>query len=826
MAIYTLHYVLFSLTKLINIRLLLDGSYELIWQPKFQLARLQLDNLKLEGNTTHHETAIYQLQTNSSVKSEESKFIYAQTLIFISSLVALILSSTLSLNWADRLREHRRYLLSSLASGFIFYSLYLYLINSISETSTVKESIILKLALIITIGLVVTGTSWAHALITTLADCFAINSCINSTETSRDARYMFITYLMIGTISSIFASLTICQLFITVPMIEVDTIGYVSLLLITGILILGLELLVLLIMTNDDDGRRCNHRELIQPDSKVIEGGEKTPILGNLWKSSLFRKLKLTLDASPLSGHKRQAYSYNTSLKALPPDILSVSIDCTEMGTEITKTVDDDEWDNSVDLFYIYPGFYRANCPANVTSKKTAIDNNSKQQHSRSLNLKQEADHQDGRQMSECYDKSKFCLYDDYVREDKALKQRRFTSSSLVSTTSTLQMSSGFARQDDGLYKGRRETKLHCCVRGENCGAGDTENKTNSSTLEILMTDGGSFGCQWAFMQNCLILTLIGSIYQANQFCLLVDYLRYLTRSAATSTTDQYNHLSLGTMINQHHSLSLPYDHHQQSSNILTNHSGHAIHSVLQQQQDQPDQFVTATIFKTKHLPIIVWAELLCASYIVQYIARVICLNYINSIALRFGAKKTLATILILALTLPCQFLLNVRIFNITSGSNDIDWLSQLAGMAGKTSTPPPPSTTTTTMISIDMQQIVVISQLMLIQFQIGLVGAASDYLITEFALQHSQQVSSYKQSRFIIEPHTTIQATIHGLLRGSFDLLGGALMSAIMLLMNLTSSQPFEHISLTWIIISIWPAVTLMILLVLLIVYQLELTA
>jgi len=235
-------------------------------------------------------------------------------------------------------------------------------------------------------------------------------------------------------------------------------------------------------------------------------------------------------------------------------------------------------------------------------------------------------------------------------------------------------------------------------------GASGQQDKRSLSAFEFLISDSDS-----KFVQQAAMLILIGSIYQANQLCFFSDYLHYL----AHDSPPKFRVCLLASM---------------------RNHSYHRLNLA--------------------HLACLVWIELVCASFLIQSTAKVVCLHYVNSLVFKLGTRMTLLITSLFTLTVPIFFALNYNL---------VEW---------------PYSN-----ISTQMRVTLVLLQLVFIQFQIGLIGSVMEFLINDLALQFSQQVASQQKSETSKSSKQSSHCQVHGLLSGSFNLLGAALMSAASLI-------------------------------------------
>lgn len=702
MAIYTLHYVLFSVTKIANLHLLLDEAQRVIRAPH------------IHSDATSHNATAQQLYNTSNPSyiihrdDDHNSFLRTHLALLITAIVSFLVATLRTLESADRTRNHRQHLLRALALSVCLHAVYLYTINTLA-TSTIPDDVklviptststthrnVMRYVHTIIASAMLAGIHYASAVINSLAEPMTVNLCLRSAK-SMGAHYQFITQLMIGALSLAVTSISLFEIAMAtdhLSSLHQDHLSFTNAVLTMGLVALGVELICLYLFTaaNDETSASsdCPSGDIFTAAShrnKELGSDDRHDLNKAVSKLFVWPKWQLVLhesyndaDASSTTSSTRD---FTKAIYSLHSDVLSISADCIKRSStalgEVARAVDDDEWDSSSNSFNEPSDVHKSQSyptkPLSVAAiKSLSIDSHTKlKARSRSNECK------DGLDM---FDRQKFSLYDDFGDTDRKLKaknpskkqQHTFVLSCPASSANITLSHANFDRDF-----GKRPGKF--------------------AALEIIL----SSDCVLAF--KLVMLILIGAIQQAIQLCSLSDYMHYLI------------HLS-------------PADFRL---SLLSN-TQPFLHQIEQ------------------HAPVVnqvlctLWLEFICASYLAQSSARILCLQKVNSIVIYLGQRRALACILCLCLTFPLQFLLNYQLVN------------------GKLLTD----------VLKDFRLSLVLGQLVVIYLQVGFASAIMDYLINDMTMQYSQASGR------------SHQCVVHGLFSGLHNQIGLAVACIVIIVMR-----------------------------------------
>lgn len=646
-AIFSVHYILFAVTKLINPHLLLDEWFRVLWSKSnhHQFSTLNLDYRSqiLNNQTTgEHENA-----------NMQASLFFTHSILFISFILTFIASYLKTVPNADTKNEHRHYFINSLTLSMIFSAFYLYSINTLADAQLYSGSFILKCIHTLLVILLITGLNWSMSNVGCIGDSLALNFCVQFSK-SLGVHYHFITYQLIAAFSLTFMSITLSEIYIaTLPYYNIN-LSYTNGVIIMSLVALSVELTCFYMFTTSSQEELVEKKHL---DEESSLNREKT---ATCWQP--VKKTWLVLGEWSSEGVESKAiYSLSDNKSNL--SMAAINMMQGNLG-EISHTVDEDE----VDLFYI----------SMAATKPT-------QELPR---LEKSCESATGCDRGDYFDASKFSLYDDF----RLKVDNRFNKLKPVSNR-TLHRTEHFVDKKNK----------------NSCG------KKRFNTFEILIISRDK-----KFMKHLAILTLLGCAYQANQLCFFSEYLNYLL-------------------------LNSPADFRR------------GLVSLIYPNVESSDVLVSVD---TSRVTNVLWMELVCLSFISQGVARIISLQYVNSLVKSLGARRVLLGLLITSSLISVQFFLNSLLIENSSMN-----------------------------LQNQVRAVIVIAHITLIQLQVGFVGSILDFLINELALEHSQQVANYRstkrQTRLEVEEPT--HCTVLGILNGFFYCIGGASLSALILLYEIS---------------------------------------
>lgn len=704
MAVYILHYILFSVTRITNLHLLLDESFQIIWGSRNFQSNSRISEKEFNYNSeinrtiepTQQTNIAYQdiipvdIQKNRRKYDDQEAFFYTHLILFASAILALLIGSLNTLNRADKAKKHRAHLLRAIGFSIVLSLLYLYTMNTLASGGQ-QATTILKLIHTLIVVCLLVGYQWSHAVINSLFDCLTVHFCIKQSNAIGGVHYHYLTHLIVAAFSAAMMSTTMCEIYLSLEANQ-TMVRYTNVSLLMIITALLTEFGCLKLFTTDNNEFAMGKT---YPEGKFMtsERASESNRIG--WKMWLFPKTILNIN-NGRPGSTKAIYSLSDNTKQhrdYHSNIWSLSAVNLMLSNETMRAADEEECNNSVELFYIYsPGFYNQNTNTELIKQNNKINN-------------------------PLYDRSKFSLYEDYNLADKELHRRaQINSSSSSSSTQSNQL---------GLDTNER------------CG------EKTMSTFQIL------FISDWSFIKQVGLLVLIGTIHQANQLCFFTDYLRFLVEKSPAEFR--------GSLINLVHAATTR------------------------------DKF--STYDEDINASQIIWIELMCACLLVQSLARAICLHYINTLVFKLGSKTTLLVLAIISLSIPVQFVFNYAFVR------DFTYLR----------------------LSSQTRVLLAMIQQVIIQIQIGSISALSEFIINDLSLYYTQHVVNYKSSKLaksdlIQDEEETSQSTVHGILSGSFNLMGTAVMSAAILLIRFFLLQ--NNSTLAEFSISIGPSLTILVLL------------
>lgn len=642
MAHFTLHYILFSVIKLINPHVLLTESFSLIWSSSQEVDNLIFNNqtsinngllINKRHNGTNH--------TESGQATSDFEFLYTHLGIYLISIATLITSSLNTLKRVDKQNNHREYLINSFGFGILFKIIYIYTINTIADSNIEAAPTSLKTIHTLVLFSLISGFQWSHSNIGAISDTLAVDYCMKHSK-PLGVHYNFINYLMFSTFGlAVFSVCLFDGYLIRASLVrKSDNLKFTNVLMTITLLCFILEFLCLLMFTDNNQEKKRDGMEL-----------------------KFSKNLKLPLNSNTLADYyyreraTKEVYSLNDNSIEFPISLFN-------QNHKFNAAVDEDE----VDLFYIH----------SIPSSR----GNDIQEDIAFQNTKDE------------FDRNKYSLYEDFCLESK--KERSFSPNLRIDSA-----------------------QVKICRRIDNLEVGRGFNKM--SALDILISG------DLEFIKKVVALSIIGAFYQANQICVLSEYILYIVHRSSKELEDYI--------------LS-----ETATSFISSNDFQHGLEGYLR-----------------AHLNCrIIWIELLCLSHLIQCSARIVCLQYVHSILTKFGMKNSLLGLLFACPLLIIQFTINYHLLQ-----NKILNLSD------------------------QYLTIAVTCQLMIIQIQIGFASALIDYVINDLTLQLTQLIKNLRAGSSELDhkrelANETVRCTVYGILSASFFHIGSVLMIASMLLVNL----------------------------------------
>lgn len=528
MVIFTLHYILFTVTKVANLHMILIDLYRTIWTNCSENDLGQEDKVYRNENVSLYDQ-------NSKKVSQEAEYIFTHVAMLQVSLAIFTISNLKSLSTTFDKHQCRSHLLNSISLSMLLQISYVYIINTLElgQRSSL-DSLHTVVCILIQIAL---GVSLSFT--NSLGDSLTVNHCINkSSNKTVGVHYHFITHLMIGAFSLALTSFIQLEMFSTITNCCQSHLAYTNSVSLLNIFSLLIELIALGALTESNDNEKINR----------INANESSRIF-----SFFGPRVKLRLDELTVA---KAVYSLTNSSNNLSRNILTISgkqmsLEEMKLGKTMCST-DEEEFHNTTRSDY---------CP------RLPIKH---------LNV---YDHRDPIEEIS-YDRTKFSLYDDY----------------------------SFKANPGNVTGTDRYDYLRSSIR--------RKSRRHPSLIEILIMR------DWTFMGHSILLILIGSIYQANQFCYMVDYLRYLVHESPS---------------------------HVRTGLARMSYSFNRIDSKFESAGDSS-------------IANIVWMELICLSFIAQSFARVVGLHFVNRLLLRLGPTYSLLVCLVISSTIPIHFIMNYKL--------------------------------------------------------------------------------------------------------------------------------------------------------------------
>lgn len=686
MAIYTLHYILFTVTKIINLHLLLDESFGVIWSNRHhQRSEISYSNetsFSRENQTSvsiiladsqtaahlweHQRVASNALQYQTGRQDE---FLYTHSILFITSLFAFLFGSIRSLNQADKTSAHRTCLLRTSAITITANLIYLYTINtlafsrdqSVSSPTTMK--CIHSLIVIVAFGVF----QWSQIVTGSLVDSLAVQFCIKQSRLASCVDYQFVTHLVVAAFSAALSSVTLCEIYLSFMTDYEAQTRYTNTALSMAIISSLIEFACLKLFTKGGD-ESLKIRPIEDRFEPAIKSDKKRSFLSLEFSTRWLPRTVLSMYDSGGSHNSTKA-TYTLSDNSKRPsnydaNIWSLSAVNLMRSNEMMRTINDEECDNSVELFCIYPGFYNKTLNIQPLQGLKINTNN-----------------------NQVYDRSKFSLYDDYCSTDEELHRRVQVASSSSSSS------------DRSHHQSSEDIIQH--------------KQGDMNVVQILFAE-------WCFIRHIALFVLIGSIYQANQLCFFTDYLRFLIQES-------------------------PLEFRK------------SLFSFAQPYLDEDHAYSYQEVISTSQT---IWMELICIGLVIQCSARVACLHHVNNLVFKLGTKTTLSVLSLISLTIPIQFGINYAIVQDTERLR----------------------------LTAQGRLVLILIQQALIQIQVGSIGGLIEFIINDLTLHYAQHVANYRSSKLakidnMDHREESVQCNVHGILSGSFNLLGTAVMSATSLL-------------------------------------------
>lgn len=366
MAHFTLHYVLFSMTKLINPHMLLTESYRLIWSSSPSSEENEFIHNRTSPNNNYRLNWSNELQNNEINHTEylsyvetasNSKFIFIHLSIYLIAISTYIGSCLKMLKQVDKGNNHRKYLVNSFGMAILIKIIYIYFSVALAYKKIESSSTILKIIYSIFVIALMNGSQWALSNIGTLSDMLALDYCIQHSKPS-GVHHHFINYLMFGTFSLAIMSISLCEGYVIKSLIGSQNLKFTNLVLTVTLLSLTLEFIGLLMLTHN------NSEEHLKED-------KKDKLKDNKRQLKFPRKLKLALENSHIDDYStsKEVYSLDDNSSKFP-DIISRQVD------QVSRAMDEDE----VDLFYIrsIPSLIQNKIEENIAFQNTkdAFDRN------------------------------------------------------------------------------------------------------------------------------------------------------------------------------------------------------------------------------------------------------------------------------------------------------------------------------------------------------------------------------------------------------------------------------------------------------------------
>lgn len=602
MSIETFHYILSSVMRLTNVRLLLDEFYKIIWAHP-QNSGNQMCSPEIYDNTTSRSANIS--ATNYPIQLNQTAVIHTHLIIFIVSLASYLYSlKSLDKRFChykseDASSSRCNPLIDCTSISLVLYSIYLYLINTLDSSSSAQSSCIyLKCIHTVTLIGIIIGLSVCQLNFQLPSDHSTIGQFAIRKQTSQVChnkisgiiQNQLVRNSIVGSLTIVFASIILGQLYITFAQYKSSQfmLSYSNVLIILMIVCLTLELFGLIVFeflkkSLDNDVTEISDLKKQQVEQQITEYWHTKAsslsfdgALNNSCVNYESCRYECCRNCQQKSPHKTR----------LPDNFLSISeagiIGANNTPNEVFKTVDKDEYDNSIDLYEI-----------------------------------------------DLYDRSKFSLYEEEIRNEggniktqNCYQIARSTFSTRSDAHSNLSVSNHIDSAIDHL-----QSKIY------------TKHRT-PSVLDLLKAKEG--GSSW-LIRTGVMLALVGAVYQANQYCYLADYLLYLLHDAP----QQFRQTFIDSL-----------------RPIL----------MLGEQVDL-DAIDKSDVT-------LVWLELICLSYLLQNSARFVCLHYLHVHQQSSTTSENILLVsFLLAATVPIQFTANYHLIHSHLSSISIELKVLLASI-------------------------------------------------------------------------------------------------------------------------------------------------
>lgn len=364
MDFFTLHYIIFSITKLSNHHLMLDEFFQLVWEP--------IESKRAISPTASANSSLQDLGTSVTARLLTEQ-------IWCSDFTHLVLLATNLLNfflsvkiarYADQRNEHRSVLIRLISCCLIVHITYMYTTNTLAHSDLSGSSFGVKLIhALVTITLLFILQCSSQS-IHNLIDPLAIDYCSRRSKYIAP-HYQFITYMTMSALSVAFSTFCILEM-LSIGASQHLTFTNSTLSIQLVALVIHLIVTSLMTMENDDQ----NHT------------------------GQLDRKFKTLLNFDNLALYNQPRADLNQGLAKLAPSILSIS--AANMSNlnkgEVTHMNDEDECNVTGEVVHIRSIWYENRISrARVGSAQPD-------------------------QMDQ-YDRNKFSLYEDYLTQDKELKR-------------------------------------------------------------------------------------------------------------------------------------------------------------------------------------------------------------------------------------------------------------------------------------------------------------------------------------------------------------------------------------------------------------------
>lgn len=459
---FTLHYALFSTTHIINLHLLLEELYQIIWINRPQKG----DHMPVTSRpTTQFEENIQDTLEprshllRSDVTTAEGKFFFIHSSLFIVAMSSFVARSIQADQLVETYNEEAKLkqlksMKKSLTSMLIFQILLLY--STITKVDG-QTSYLLRLLHTLAALLWICLHTYSVCETSPIVNSLAIDHCI-STSQSSVVYYKFISYLIVGSFSVGSLAVSSSEIFNFLVRLGQEWSSYSSSVIPLLIITTGIELMYI---------------QLFSPGSKLKTNSDiassNTVLTGYLTD-----RAGKDLTSCATSVHEKALYSMGSGSRGLPRNYLSlVSCQPGDYPDEVVKSSDEDEWDNSVDIFCLWQSM-NSQCHS-MSSPKYLAETNRAPKKFNEVDL---------------FDKSKFSLYEDYGSVDKSLRDYRVPEV-----------------YDSCVTESLRLNPIHL--------------KLSYILFTVIKT----------FPTQLITLAIIGAVYKANQLCFVAGYFKYVACS-------------------------------------------------------------------------------------------------------------------------------------------------------------------------------------------------------------------------------------------------------------------------------------------------------